>query len=70
MHYNCPVQTDVFTLVCNGLGTISEMLIGHDNSGVTPNWYMESASILDEATQTTYWCVMCYVCVCLTPFCA
>lgn len=55
----CP-QTDEFQIPCRSLGTLRELVIGHDNSGLNPNWHLEVVSITDLAAKITYWCVCMY----------
>ncbi|KAG1662011.1 hypothetical protein FOA52_009500 [Chlamydomonas sp. UWO 241] len=48
-------QTDEFTLQCKDLGQISQMWVGHDNSGNRPGWHPEMITVTDMATRSCYW---------------
>ncbi|GFH09790.1 uncharacterized protein HaLaN_04999, partial [Haematococcus lacustris] len=47
--------TDEFQVPCRTLGTLQELVLGHDNTGLNANWHCELVSITDLATKTTYW---------------
>ena len=40
---------------CRSLGALKELVLGHDNSGLNPNWHCEVVSVTDLATKVTYW---------------
>ena len=42
-----PLQVDEFEVREQDLGALSELVIGHDNSGLGPGWHLEQVEITD-----------------------
>ncbi|RDD41175.1 DENN domain-containing protein 5A [Trichoplax sp. H2] len=51
---NIPQEQDVFEITHMNLGRLTKMLIGHDNSGFTPAWYLEEVFVQDITTLQVY----------------
>jgi len=54
------------------LGQLVELLVGHDNSGQGPSWFLEQVDVLDPASNVRACvcvCVCVRVCVCLHVVC-
>ncbi|XP_041436582.1 lipoxygenase homology domain-containing protein 1 [Xenopus laevis] len=47
-------QVDKFEIEAVDLGTIFKIKIRHDNSMLSPDWYLERVEILNEVTEETY----------------
>lgn len=48
------VQEDLFFTEFPGLGDITEIEIGHDNSGPSPGWHCEQVVVIDETANKTF----------------
>lgn len=60
-------QVDVFFVTLNNVGTLLEVIIGHDNSGSNPQWHLELVEITDTKSEQVHTLQMyCYI-VCLAP---
>ena len=40
-----PSQSDEFTVQCRSLGTLRQLVVGHDNSGGQPAWHPQVKSL-------------------------
>jgi hypothetical protein len=49
-------QTDTFDLNFPNLGTIREVRLWHDNSGLGPGWYVDEIKMTNKLTSTTWTC--------------
>eukprot|EP00798_Chlamydomonas_sp_ICE-L_P013676 gene13676-19564_t len=50
-----PGQVDEFNINCKNLGSIHQLLLGHDNSGYNPSWKPQVVSVTDLTTKQTFW---------------
>jgi hypothetical protein len=50
-------QTDEFQLSLRSLGPLTELVLGHDNSGLQPDWFCDLVSVTDTVSRVTYWFV-------------
>ena len=41
-------RKDTFSIHCSDLGTLTQVVIRHDNSGVGPSWYLEGVEVVDR----------------------
>jgi hypothetical protein len=48
-------QTDEFGFECVDLGEISKIMIGHDNSGFGPGWFLEKVVVTQEKSQKSWY---------------
>ncbi|KAF5839075.1 Lipase/lipooxygenase [Dunaliella salina] len=48
-------KEDTFTVECKDVGPLRELVVGHDNTGISPSWFLETMTVVDNATNTTYW---------------
>ncbi len=44
---HCAPQADEFEIKAPDLGALTEITIGHDNTGYGPNWHLEQVEITD-----------------------
>lgn len=44
--YSC--RKDTFSINCSDLGTLTKVVIGHDNAGVGPSWFLEGVEVAES----------------------
>jgi len=49
---NC--RKDEFIIDCPALGTLKRLRIGHDNSGLSPGWFLDKVIVDDLETSRVY----------------
>ena len=47
-------RKDEFVVECPSLGTLKRLRIGHDNSGVSPGWFLDKVIVDDLETHRVY----------------
>jgi len=50
----CACRKDEFVLECPALGTLKRLRIGHDNSGLSPGWFLDRVVVDDLDTSRVY----------------
>ena len=51
---------DTFSIVADfNLGELVSLELGHDSSGRNPEWFVESATVVDEATNNKWTFLAC-----------
>ncbi|KAG2432966.1 hypothetical protein HXX76_008694 [Chlamydomonas incerta] len=48
-------NTDDFEITCRPLGRLTELLVGHDNSGMGASWHLEHVEVYDSTTGVTWY---------------
>ena len=53
--YGCfPYSKDEFTLYCPKLGALCHLVVKHDNTGVSPSWFLDRITVDDIEREVTY----------------
>ena len=47
-------RKDEFIVECPALGTLKKLRIGHDNSGMSPGWFLDKVIVDDLETNRVY----------------